>query len=160
MGLAFQGIAITGSVPFWQALISKNSLTSPEFSFFFARFVGDSSATQDEPGGVFTLGGTNSTLYQGSIDFQTFTPAGSNGSFWLQTVSGAYNTQDMCPWQCGGMINACLVMLFRCHPEWNNSQYRQRKVGGHQHWYDASWRASRGRDLHLGRYCRHKGTQR
>jgi cathepsin D len=67
-------------------------LTSPEFSFFFKRFVNDRSAAQEEPGGVFTLGGTNSTLYQGSIDFQTFTPAG-NGTYWLQTIAGAYNTQ-------------------------------------------------------------------
>jgi cathepsin D len=93
MGLAFQGIAVTGAVPFWQALISNNFLTSPEFSFFFTRFVNDSSAVQEEPGGVFTLGGTNSTLYQGTIDFQTFTSPGSNGSLWLQTVSGAYNIQ-------------------------------------------------------------------
>jgi cathepsin D len=93
MGLAFQSIAVTGAVPFWQALISNNLLTNPEFSFFFTRFVNDPSAAQEEPGGVFTLGGTNSTLYQGSIDFQTVTSAGSNGSYWLQTVAGAYNTQ-------------------------------------------------------------------
>ena len=39
----------------------------------------------------------------------------------------------LCSWQCGGMINACLVMLFRCHPEWHNGQYRHRKVGSHRH---------------------------
>jgi cathepsin D len=93
MGLAFQGIAITGAVPFWQALIANSLLTSPEFSFFITRFINDSSAAQVEPGGVFTLGGTNSTLYQGSIDFQTVTSVGSSGSFWLQTVAGTYNTQ-------------------------------------------------------------------
>jgi len=87
MGLAFQGIASTKAVPFWQALISNNLLTTPEFSFFITRPVEDLSVTQEEPGGVFTLGGTNSTLYQGSIDFQTFTSVG-NGSYWLQTVAG------------------------------------------------------------------------
>jgi cathepsin D len=96
MGLAFQGIANTKAVPFWQALISNNLLTSPEFSFFITRFVNDPSAAPEEPGGVFTLGGTNSTLYQGTIDFQTFTPVGSSGSFWLQTVAGAHNTQMCC----------------------------------------------------------------
>jgi cathepsin D len=93
MGLAFQGIAVTKAVPFWQALLSNNLLTNPEFSFFFTRFVNDPSAAQEEPGGVFTLGGTNSTLYQGSIDFRTFTSAGS-GSYWLQTIAGAYNTRS------------------------------------------------------------------
>jgi cathepsin D len=89
MGLAFQGIADTRAVPFWQGLIANNQLTNPEFSFFITRFNGKKSAVPEEPGGVFTLGGTNSTLYKGNIDFQTFTPPVSNGSFWLQTISGA-----------------------------------------------------------------------
>ena len=89
MGLAFEGIASTQAVPFWQALINDNLLTSPEFSFFITRFVNDPSAKTEEPGGVLTMGGTNSTLYQGNIDFQSFTPQGTGGGFWLQTVSGA-----------------------------------------------------------------------
>jgi hypothetical protein len=39
----------------------------------------------------------------------------------------------MCSWQCGGMINACLAKLFRCHPEWHSGQYQQRKLGCHRH---------------------------
>ena len=89
MGLAFEGIASTQAVPFWQALINDNLLTSPEFSFFITRFVNNPSAKTEEPGGVLTMGGTNSTLYQGNIDFQSFTPQGTGGGFWLQTVSGA-----------------------------------------------------------------------
>ena len=88
-GLGFQGIANTRAVPFWQALLANNLLTNPEFSFFITRFIDDQSAAQEEPGGVFTLGGTNSTLFQGDIDFRTFTPVGAGGSFWLQTISGA-----------------------------------------------------------------------
>ena len=83
MGLAFQG---TDAVPVWQALINENSLTNPEFSFFLTRFIDDPNAQTEEPGGVFTLGGTNNTLFQGNIDFQSFTPS-TGGSFWLQTVS-------------------------------------------------------------------------
>ena len=86
MGLAFQGIANTQAVPFWQALVNENALTNPEFSFFLTRFVNDPNAQNEEPGGVFTLGGTNTTLFQGNIDFQSFTPP-TGGSFWLQTVS-------------------------------------------------------------------------
>jgi cathepsin D len=86
MGLAFQGIANSGALPFWQALINNNQLTNPEFSFYMTRFVNDPNARTEEPGGVLTLGGTNSTRFQGEIDFQPFTPPGT-GSFWLQTVS-------------------------------------------------------------------------
>jgi cathepsin D len=88
MGLAFQGIANTEAVPFWQAVTNNNQLTSPEFSFFITRFVNDQNAKTEEPGGVLTFGGTNSSLYQGNIDFQPFTLSGNGGSFWLQTVSG------------------------------------------------------------------------
>ncbi|KAI0250122.1 aspartic peptidase domain-containing protein [Lactifluus subvellereus] len=86
MGLAFQGIADIGAVPFWQALLN-NSLTNPEFSFFLTRFVNNPNAKTEEPGGVFTLGGTNTTLFQGNIDFQSFTPPPGGGSLWLQTIS-------------------------------------------------------------------------
>ena len=89
MGLAFQGIANSQALPFWQALVDGNHFTSPEFSFYITRFINDQSATNEEPGGVLTFGGTNSTLYQGNIDFQPFTLSMGGGSFWLQTVSGA-----------------------------------------------------------------------
>jgi len=88
MGLAFQGIANSQALPFWQALVNNNQLTNPEFSFFITRFVNEKSAKTEEPGGVLTFGGTNSTLYQGNIDFQPFTLSGNGGTFWLQTVSG------------------------------------------------------------------------
>jgi cathepsin D len=92
MGLAFQGIAKTGAPPFWQALIDQNSLTNPEFSFFLTRFVNDSNSKNEEPGGVFTLGGTNTTLFKGDIDFQSFTPPPGGGSYWLQTISSTSRT--------------------------------------------------------------------
>ncbi|KAI0250116.1 aspartic peptidase domain-containing protein [Lactifluus subvellereus] len=87
MGLAFQGIARTRAVPFWQALINDNSLTNPEFSFFLTRFVNNPNAMAEEPGGVFTLGGRNTTFFQGDIDFQSFTLPPGGGSYWLQTIS-------------------------------------------------------------------------
>ncbi|KAH9001074.1 acid protease [Lactarius akahatsu] len=88
MGLAFQGIASTDALPFWQALVNDNLFPNPEFSFFITRFVDDASAKDEEPGGVLTLGGTNTTLYQGDIDFRSFTSPIKGGSFWLQTVTG------------------------------------------------------------------------
>jgi cathepsin D len=88
MGLAFQGAASTGALPFWQALVNDGQLTSPEFSFYITRFVNDTSASgQEEPGGVFTLGGTNSTFFEGDPDFQPFPSAVTGGTAWFQTVS-------------------------------------------------------------------------
>ena len=84
MGLAFSAITETGSTPFWQAL--GNQLAAPEMAFYFTRFKDDSSAQEEEPGGVFTLGGTNSTLFTGDIEFLAM-PAGIP-TYWLLTMSG------------------------------------------------------------------------
>lgn len=86
MGLAFESISNTQATPFWQALLNNNQFQSPEMSFWITRFLNDASATDEEPGGVLTLGGTNSTLFTGDIDFQNF-PSGTQASFWLQTVT-------------------------------------------------------------------------
>ena len=87
MGLAFESISNTQATPFWQALLNNNQFQSPEMSFWITRFLNDASATDEEPGGVLTLGGTNTTLFTGDIDFQNF-PSGTQASFWLQTVTG------------------------------------------------------------------------
>jgi cathepsin D len=81
MGLAFSAVAYT---PFWQALGSQ--LAAPEMAFYLTRFNGDSSAKEEEPGGVFTLGGTNSTLFTGDIEFLNM-PSGTP-TFWFLTMSG------------------------------------------------------------------------
>lgn len=89
MGLAFQSLASTGAVPFWQALINNNQLSAPEMSFWLSRHASNTQALQ--PGGVFTLGGTNSTLYTGDIEFINM-PSGEP-SFWLLTLSGKYSVR-------------------------------------------------------------------
>ncbi|KAL6297890.1 aspartic peptidase domain-containing protein [Sparassis latifolia] len=88
MGLAFQSLASTQSMPFWQALISGNQLSNPEMSFWLTRFNGDANAAGQEYGGVFTLGGTNSSLYTGNIEFHDMANGTSNPTFWLLSVSG------------------------------------------------------------------------
>lgn len=85
MGLAFATIAATDSKPFWQALSDTNQLTTPEMSFFLTRVRGDPSASELEPGGVFTLGGTNSSLFTGDIEFLDL--AGNTPTFWLLDLS-------------------------------------------------------------------------
>lgn len=83
MGLAFSAIASTRSTPFWQGLGSQ--LSASEMAFYLTRFNDDSNAKDEEPGGVFTLGGTNSTLFTGDIEFINM-PSGTP-TFWLLTMS-------------------------------------------------------------------------
>ncbi|TFK44231.1 aspartic peptidase domain-containing protein [Crucibulum laeve] len=85
MGLAFSTIASTHSTPFWQTLSTSGQLSSPEMSFWLTRFRNVASAKDEEPGGVFTLGGTNSSLFTGDIEFLDM-PAGQQ-TFWLLTMS-------------------------------------------------------------------------
>ena len=92
MGLAFQGIASTGAVPFWQALINDNQLSTPEMSFWLAR---DTTGTTNSfvPGGMFTLGGTNSTLFTGDVEFTNMAslPQSNVNTFWLLSLTGEYS---------------------------------------------------------------------
>jgi len=83
IGLAFTAISSSGATPFWETLISNNQLSSPEMSFWLSR---STDATQTEvAGGEFTLGGTNSSLFTGDIDFLDM-PV-STPSFWLLSLS-------------------------------------------------------------------------
>ncbi|KAJ7220700.1 aspartic peptidase domain-containing protein [Mycena pura] len=85
LGLAFQNLAQTGAVPFWQALINDNQLSSPEMSFHLER----SSSTSDQPGGTFTLGGTDSSAFTGDIEFHNLASVDGGPQFWMLQVSGA-----------------------------------------------------------------------
>ncbi|KAG1785355.1 aspartic peptidase domain-containing protein [Suillus plorans] len=83
MGLGFNTISALNATPFWQALYNANQLSEPLFSFYLARYI-DASTMSSAPGGVLTLGGTNSSLYQGSIEYLDLTgPA----SYWLLNVN-------------------------------------------------------------------------
>ncbi|KAJ7448535.1 aspartic peptidase domain-containing protein [Mycena latifolia] len=82
LGLAFQALAETAAVPFWQALIDANQLSSPEMAFQLTR----SQNQIDEPGGTFTLGGTNSSLFTGDIEFHNLVNS-SIPTFWLLSLS-------------------------------------------------------------------------
>ncbi|KAG6905912.1 hypothetical protein DXG01_016968 [Tephrocybe rancida] len=84
MGLAFSAIASTQATPFWQTLTNTGKFDSPEMSFWMTRFRDDPTANEEEPGGVFTLGGTNSSLFTGDIEFLDM-PV-STPSFWLLSL--------------------------------------------------------------------------
>ncbi|KAI0032718.1 aspartic peptidase domain-containing protein, partial [Vararia minispora EC-137] len=82
MGLPFESHA----TPLWETLVQGSQLSNSEFSFFPTRFFRTGvSVNQMDPGGVLTLGGSNSTFFTGSIEFINL-PA-SNSSFWLQEIA-------------------------------------------------------------------------
>ena len=89
LGLAFEALASTRAVPFWEALINAGQFAQPEMSFFLTRFLDDATATASEPGGILTLGGTNSTLFTGDIEFLDLsaTDTVNDATFWLLEVS-------------------------------------------------------------------------
>ena len=87
MGLGFSTIASSGATPFWEALAnSDGTLDQPLMAFQLTRFVDDAQAQQLEPGGTFNLGSTNSSLFTGSIDYQSI-PSGQEG-YWIQELTG------------------------------------------------------------------------
>jgi cathepsin D len=88
MGLGFQTIASTEALPWWQALLNANKFSSPLFSFWITRFIDVNNPSPTEPGGILTLGGTNSSLYTGNIDFVNM-PSGTTPSFWLLSITSA-----------------------------------------------------------------------
>lgn len=82
MGLAFSSIANTRASPFWQTLASSGQLSSPEMGFYLTRFRDQPDAKDEEPGGTFTLGGTNSSLFKGDIEFLDM-PGSDAQTFWV-----------------------------------------------------------------------------
>ncbi|KAF7981920.1 hypothetical protein HWV62_31531 [Athelia sp. TMB] len=86
LGLAYQALASTNAVPLWQALTNAGDWTAPEMSFYLTRYINDFSASANEPGGVLTLGGTNTSLYSGAIEYQNM-PSSNDNTYWLLEVS-------------------------------------------------------------------------
>jgi len=86
LGLGFNTIAQTQATPFVQALAQGTQLKSQEMSFFLDRLINVQNAQDEAPGGTFTIGGTNTSLFQGDIDFVNL-PSGVQPSFWLLPVT-------------------------------------------------------------------------
>ncbi|CAG8678550.1 16552_t:CDS:2, partial [Acaulospora colombiana] len=68
MGLGFESLASTGATPWWQR--ASSAWTNPQMYRNTRGASGD-----DEPGGQFTMGGTNSSLYNGEINYTSLTRA-------------------------------------------------------------------------------------
>ncbi|EPQ53925.1 acid protease [Gloeophyllum trabeum ATCC 11539] len=70
MGLAWSGLASQLTTPFWQTLASANAWSEPVMSFQLTRFNNATNVESLEPGGQFTMGFLNQSLYTGMIDYQ------------------------------------------------------------------------------------------
>ncbi|KAJ7023831.1 aspartic peptidase domain-containing protein, partial [Mycena alexandri] len=82
LGLAYQNTTQGPSFPMSLSMDYKGQLASEEMSFWVNRM----EQFDDNPiGGAFTYGGTNSSFYQGEIEFLP-TTAPSNGSSWNLNV--------------------------------------------------------------------------
>lgn len=86
IGLGFQPISSLQTSPFWETLYNSNMLAEPLFGFYLERWVTSSTVITDAPGGSLTLGGTNTSLYTGNIEYIDM-PSGSTPSYWFQQVS-------------------------------------------------------------------------
>ncbi|KAF7358221.1 Acid protease [Mycena venus] len=84
IGFAFSGLAKAGT-PFWQAVTASGQAAAPEMGFWLSRVLGTSNPKSEEPGGVFTFGGVNASLYSGDIDFRDLT--GTTSTFWTLDLS-------------------------------------------------------------------------
>ena len=56
LGLAFQSIAASGAIPFWQTLASSGAWDEPLMAFHLTRFLNVSTAEVEEYGGSFSMG--------------------------------------------------------------------------------------------------------
>ncbi|KAJ8507992.1 hypothetical protein ONZ45_g9695 [Pleurotus djamor] len=90
LGLAFGAISSTRSTPFWMNLLnnqdSANRLAQPEMSFYLHRLRGVPGVQLEQAGGSFTLGGRNTSLFQGEVEFLPLT-GGSTRTFWLLNLA-------------------------------------------------------------------------
>jgi cathepsin D len=81
-GLGLPGLTSTRSIPFWHTILKDTNLN--EMSFFMDRHIGDTPRAFDQlnDGGIFTMGGRNTSLYTGNVEFLYVT----GNTFWLLTL--------------------------------------------------------------------------
>jgi len=90
MGLAWQSIASSGAEPLWQALASSGAWDEPVMTFQITRFTNISQVRTLEPGGTFTMGTLNSSLYTGDIDYVNL-PSDAV-TYWTLPLTCTYTT--------------------------------------------------------------------
>ncbi|KAH7909287.1 aspartic peptidase domain-containing protein [Hygrophoropsis aurantiaca] len=84
LGLGFQSLSSQQAPPFWVTLLNSNALTEPVMSFYLKRSKNEIASA---PGGVLTLGGTNSSLYTGNIEFMNIPNATTPILYWSLQIT-------------------------------------------------------------------------
>ncbi|KAJ6533037.1 aspartic peptidase domain-containing protein [Mycena capillaripes] len=86
LGLTYGSVFSGDGTSFLQSLLSNGELGSGEMSFWLNRLAGTGDAQQEAPGGAFTLGGTNASLYSGDIEFLTAAGSPTTTENWMLVV--------------------------------------------------------------------------
>ncbi|KAJ7819089.1 aspartic peptidase A1 [Mycena olivaceomarginata] len=85
MGLGFSATATATDTPFWHILLENGQIPTYEMVFWLARIPDSKNSQLDgKVGGNFTLGGVDSQLFSGEIEFRNLT-SGDSGlppSYW------------------------------------------------------------------------------
>ncbi|KAJ7891409.1 aspartic peptidase domain-containing protein [Mycena olivaceomarginata] len=85
MGLGFSAIATATDTPFWHILLENGQIPTYEMAFWLARIPDSKNSQLDgKVGGKLTLGGVDSQLFSGEIEFRNLT-SGDSGlppSYW------------------------------------------------------------------------------
>ncbi|KAG6861273.1 hypothetical protein C0995_002081 [Termitomyces sp. Mi166 len=80
LGLAFESIAASGAVPFWQTLAASGAWDSPVMAFHLTRYLNDTTARVLEYGGSLSMGFVNESLYTGDIEYLDLA---ATESYWI-----------------------------------------------------------------------------
>ncbi|EIW77777.1 acid protease [Coniophora puteana RWD-64-598 SS2] len=83
MGSAWKTLAQAGT-PFWLDLVETGQWDEPLMALQLTRFGNHTSASDTEPGGSFTMGYTNSSLFTGSIEYHNLT---ETPTWWVINIS-------------------------------------------------------------------------
>ncbi|KIY60860.1 acid protease, partial [Cylindrobasidium torrendii FP15055 ss-10] len=85
MGMAWQSIASSNAMPFWQNLVANNAWDQPLMAFQLSRYLNVAGAQTLEQGGQFSMGFLNSSLYTGDVEYIDLV---DDGSYWLVAMTG------------------------------------------------------------------------
>lgn len=93
MGLGFSAIATATDTPFWHILLENGQIPTYEMAFWLARIPDSKNSQLDgKVGGKLTLGGVDSQLFSGEIEFRNLT-SGDSGlppSYWSLQLAGEH----------------------------------------------------------------------
>ncbi|KAJ6449776.1 aspartic peptidase A1, partial [Mycena sanguinolenta] len=74
LGFGFDNVGQAPIVPFWRTLMNSGAV-APEMGFWISRVLGTKDPASEEPGGAFTFGGVNASLFSGDVEFLDLVPS-------------------------------------------------------------------------------------